>query len=73
MFEAAIGDGAEKLGLEQEVAEPGRMDTDIAAFLIDAVAGTSKLAFLPTGSRGGLVGVELLVGVIDEILLGRHC
>lgn len=73
MFEAAIGNGAEKFWLQEEIPESSRVNADIAAFLIDTVAGTSKITFLGTrGGSGGLVGVELVVGVVDEFVLGRH-
>jgi hypothetical protein len=73
MFEAAIGNSAEKFWLQEEIAETGGVDADIAALLIDAVAGSGKVTFLrASGGGGGLVGVELLVGVVDEILFGRH-
>lgn len=50
------------------------MNADIAALLVDSVTGASKVTFLSgaSGGGGGLVGVELLVGVVDEILFGRH-
>ena len=69
MLETAIGDGAKKLGLQQEIAETSRMDADVGTLLVDIVAGggVSLLAI-----SGGGLGVELLVGVVDEILLGRH-
>ena len=31
MLESAVGDGQEKLGFEQEVAEAGRVDADVRA------------------------------------------
>jgi len=41
MFEAAIGDSAQKLWLQEEVAETSRMDTDVTALLVDVVTGRS--------------------------------
>ena len=73
MLETAVGDGAKKLRLQQEVTEAGRVNADVAALLVDIVAGSSCVAFLSVGgASGGLGGVELLVGVIDQILLVRH-
>lgn len=71
MLEAAVANGAKQLGLQQEVAETGRVNTDIAALLVDVAVG-SELALLSGGGGGGLVGANLLVGVVNEILLVRH-
>lgn len=72
MLETAVADRAKKLGLQEEVAEASRVNTDIAALLVDVAAG-SELALLAVGGgSGGLVSVDLLIGVIDEIFLGRH-
>lgn len=87
MFESAIGNSTQKLGLEQEIAESGRVDADIAALLVGTSAAHSQVALLGrrggtaissgvAGSRGGGIGgfggLELLVGVVDEILFGGH-
>lgn len=72
MFETAVADGSQKLGLQQKVAEAGRVDAGVAALLVDMVVGDSELALLAVSGGGGLVGVELLIGVVDEIVLGRH-
>lgn len=71
MFEATVANGTDQLGLEEEVAETGRMNTDVAALLVDVGAG-SELALLAIGGGGGLVAADLLVGVVDEILFVRH-
>lgn len=71
MLETAVADRAEKLGLQEEIAETGRVNTDIAALLVDVAAG-GELALLAVGGGGGLVSVDLLIGVVDEIFLGRH-
>jgi hypothetical protein len=76
MFETAVADGADELRLEQEVAETGRVNTNIAALFID-VGGGGGLALLSVGSGGSggggaLVATDLLVGVVNEILLVRH-
>ena len=79
MFETAVGDCAKKFGLQEKIAETSRVDTDIAALGAD-VAACSQVALLLLSvgggslscGRRGLGGLELLVGVIDKILLGRH-
>lgn len=81
MFEAAVGNGAQKFTLQQEVAEAGGVDTDVAALLVGAAAGDSQVALLvgiaiggsgSSGGGGGSGGLQLLVGVIDEIFFVRH-
>lgn len=71
MFETAVADSAKQLGLQKEVAETSRMNTDITALLVD-ITGSSEIALLSIGGGGGLVGADFLVGVVDEILLVRH-
>lgn len=72
MLETAVGNGAEQLGLEEEIAETGRMNTDVAALLVDIVAGGELALLAVGGGRGGIVATDLLVGVINEIFLVRH-
>ena len=72
MFETAISDGAKQFGLQEEVAETGRVNTDVAALLVDIVTSGEIALLAVRGSGGGLVAADLLVGVIDEILLVRH-
>lgn len=71
MLETAVGDGANQLRLQEEVAETGGVDADVGTLLIDAVTSRS-LGLLAVGRGGGLLSLELLVRVVDEILLGRH-
>lgn len=71
MLETTIGNGADKLGLQQEVAETGRVDADVGALLVDTV-GSGSLGLLAVGRRSCLLSLELLVRVIDEILFSRH-
>lgn len=71
MLKTTVGDGANELWLQQEVAETGGVDADIGALLLGVVA-SSGLSPLAVGRRGGLLGLELLVGVVDEILFSRH-
>lgn len=48
------------------------MNADVAALLVDIVAG-SKLALLAVGGGGGgFVTTDLLIGVINEIFFVRH-
>lgn len=81
MFEAAIGDGAQKFALQQEITETGRVNTDVAALLVRATARNSQVTLLGRitigsgrgsggGGRGG--GLELLIGVVDQIFFVRH-
>lgn len=73
MLETAVGDSSDELVLEQEVAETGGMDADVAALLVagrvrrsEATLGRSRAAV------GGHLWLDLLVGVVDEIFLVRH-
>lgn len=72
MFETTVADGTEKLRLQKEVAETSRVNTNITAFLVDVGRG-SELALLAVGTgSGGLVGADILIGIVDKILLVRH-
>lgn len=73
MLETAVGNSAQKLGLEQEVAETSRVDADVGALFVDIVAsGGGSLAALLAVGGGGLISGQLLIRVIDQILFGRH-
>lgn len=74
MFETAISNGAQKLGLQQEITESSGVNADVAALLVDGAAGGClSLLSVGSGSGGGLVGgANLLIGVVNEILLVRH-
>lgn len=68
MLEAAVGDGLHDLRLEQEVAEAGAVDADVAAL---AGSGHAEVAFLALGTAsavGGGGGLDLLIGVVDQVL-----
>lgn len=72
MLETTVADSTEELRLQQEVAEAGRVNTNITALLVDIGRG-SEFAFLAVGAGGGgLVGANFLIRVVDEILLVRH-
>lgn len=73
MFETAVGDSAKQLRLQQKVAKSGGVDTDVTALLVDIAGGSGGVTFLAVGlSCLILVVVKLVVGIVDEILLGRH-
>lgn len=71
MLETAVGDGANQFRLQKEVAETGGVDANIGTLLVDGITSRS-LGLLAIGGGGGLLGFQLLVGVVDEILLSRH-
>jgi len=72
MFETAIGDGAKELWLQQEVAETSGVNADVGTLFVDVLASSGDLALLSIGILGSGLVVELIIGVVDEILLGRH-
>lgn len=74
MFESAVGDGSHELVLQQEVAETGRVDADVAALLFARRVRRSKAAFGSgsTAVRRRLGWLDLLIRVVDEIFLVRH-
>lgn len=80
MLETAVGNGAKKLGLQQEITETSRVYTNVTALGGSARSGGGAICLLcvtigsggVSGGGGGLSGLKLLVGVVDEILLGRH-
>ena len=81
MFETAVGDGAKEFSFEQEIAETSRVNANVAALLVGGRrAGACDIAFLRCAVRGracvrwscGIRGLQLLIGVVDEILLVRH-
>ena len=79
MLEAAVGDGAKKLSLEQEVAETSRVDSNVAALLVGTISSDCEVLFRLSISRGGSCASrdvvccgDVLVRVIDEIFFVRH-
>jgi hypothetical protein len=73
VLETAVGDGLQKLRLEQEIAERGAVHTGVGALRVGCASrGGILLSIAVGGGRGGVSGLKLLVGVVDEILLGRH-
>jgi hypothetical protein len=74
MFEATVRNRSHELVLEQKVAETGRVDADVAALLVASsiTSGKTALCRSRTTVGGRLGGLDLLVGVVNEILLVRH-
>jgi hypothetical protein len=74
MFEATVRDCSHELVLEQEVAETGRVDADVAALLVacSVTGGKATLCGGGIAVGGRLGGLDLLVGVVDQVLLVRH-
>ena len=74
MFEATVRNRSHKLVLEQKVAETGRVNADVAALLVaSSVAGGETALCCSCATVGRrLGGLDLLVGVVDEVLLVRH-
>lgn len=80
MLEAAVRNGAKQLRLQQEVAESSGVNANITALrLVCGSSGYCEVTFLCSTvglgcscGRRGLVGLQLLVGVVNEIFLVRH-
>lgn len=81
MFETAVGDSTKKLGLQQEIPKTRGVYADITSLrFVCVVSGDCQVAFLLFTVRsstrracsGRICGLELLVGVIDEILFVGH-
>lgn len=74
MFESAVGDSSHELVLQQEVAETSGVNADVAAFLFAGRVRRSEATFGGGGAAvGGRLGwLDLLIGIIDEILFVRH-
>jgi len=72
MFEATVRDCSYELVLEQEVAEAGRVDADIAALLVAGITSSEASLGSSPAAVCGHLGRDLLVGVVDEIFLVRH-
>lgn len=79
MFEPAVCNGAKKLGLQKEITEASGMYSDITALFVGSSSSDCEVALFGLAVRGtsvgcgsgGLVGVEFLVRVVDEIFLVR--
>jgi hypothetical protein len=72
MFKSAVGDGPDELVLQQKVAETGGVNADVAALLFAGRVGRSEAALCCVAVGRHLRGLDLLIGVIDEIFLVRH-
>ena len=66
MFETAVCDGANKLRLQEKVLESGGMDASIAALGGDFTRHGCLLRIAISSYRI-VGGIELLVGVVNEI------
>ncbi len=81
MFEAAVRDGFQELWLEQEVAEGGRVNTDVGSFaLLGAGSSRGEVTLLRvavgraccSSGAGTVGGLYLIVGVVDQFFFCRH-
>ena len=79
MFETAVGDGSKKLWLQKEVPKSGGVDAHVASFLVGISSRNSQIAFsssTPISSWGSggrcVIGLEFLVGIVDEVFFVRH-
>lgn len=79
MLETAVGDGAEKLRLQQEIPEPSRVNADITAFFVRVTSRDGQVALLCRGPVGGcwrrrrrIICLELLVRVVNEVFFVGH-
>jgi len=74
MFEATIRDRSDELIFEQEIAETGGVNADVAALLVACSITGGEVALVRScaAGRGYLGRLNLLVGVVDEIFLVRH-
>jgi hypothetical protein len=78
MLEAAIRNGAKELWLEKEIAETRCVYSSIAAFLVPtrsniiAIFCTIVSSSSCIGSCSGVVRLQILVGIVDEVFLVRH-
>lgn len=53
MLETAVGDGTEKLWLQQEIPETSGVNADIAALFVRVTSRDGQVALLCSGSIGG--------------------
>lgn len=79
MLETAVGDGAEKLWLQQEIPETSRVNADIAALLVCVAPRDGQVALLCRSSVCGcwrrrrcIVCWEFLVRVVNKVFFVRH-
>lgn len=74
MFEATVRNRSHELVFQEEVAESRRVNADIRAFLVSSsVATNGEITLRSRAAIGGcLGGLDLLIGVVDEIFLVRH-
>lgn len=70
MFEATVRNRSNKLVFQQEVAEAFRVNADVGALFVALGVRNGELAAGAVGRRLGRL--DLLIGVVDQILLVRH-
>lgn len=73
MLKTAINDGAEQLGLQQEITETSRVHTDVGTLLVLGVLGNVSLGSGRDGGNG-LDDIIILI-VVNEIVVvvGHVC
>lgn len=65
VLETQVRDGPEELGFEEEVAETGRVNTDIGALLVLCFGGSGRrLGSVVGGSGGGDGGGKVILLVV---------
>ena len=78
MLEAAVRDSTHDLWIQEKVTESGRMNADIASLFIDIPARDSEVSlfgsicFRSGWCWHGVVCLDFLIGVVDEIFFVRH-
>jgi hypothetical protein len=74
MFEATVRNRSHELVLKKEVTEAGGVNANVAPLLVASrLAGCEAALSCGSSAVGGrLGGLDLLVGVVDEVLLVRH-
>ena len=78
MLETAVGNGPEKLWLQQKISETGGVYANIAALLALISSGDGQVAFLARSISGCwrcgccVICLEFLVRVVNEIFFVRH-
>jgi len=67
MLETAVNDSAKELGLQEEITETGRVDTDIGTLLVLGVLSGLSLG----GGRNGVDGLDdiIILIVVNEIVV----
>lgn len=72
MFETAVRDGSDQFRLEQEVVEARRVDGGIRSLRLDLTGRGGLLAVGGDCASVGIIVLDFIVGVVDEIFFVRH-